>query len=162
MVAGQELRRDGAALPDLWAGVLRVFEQPVPVALVRIALLVGEDARHHAADAVRDGHRGYLPAREDEVAEGYLLIDALLDKALVYALVVAADEHKVVVVAPEALGLGLVEGPALRGHIYDARAPLPGVAEDVAEAALERLRHHDEGPSRRRRGSRRPASAYFP
>ncbi len=147
MVSAEQHLRHGAALPDLGARVLRIFEQAVPVALTGVALLVREDARHHAADAVRHGHGRDLAAREHEVAEGYLLVYALLDEALVHALVVAAYEDKVVVIPAQALGLLLVEGPALRRHVYDPAAARPRLRHDVVQAALEGLGHHDEAPA---------------
>ena len=84
------------------------------MALAGIARLVGEDARHEAADRVRHRHGGELAAGQHKVAEGELLVHACLDEALVNALVVTADEHKVVIVPREGARLGLVEGGTLR------------------------------------------------
>lgn len=42
-------------------------------------------------------HGGYLAAGEDKVACGYLLVHALVQEALIHALVVAADQDKMVI-----------------------------------------------------------------
>src|SRR5690606_29660576 len=74
------------------ARVLRVLEEAPRVAL----LLGGERVAEHAGDEPRrglDDREGRdLPAEEDEVAEGDLLVDLVPD-ALVEALVAAADQH---------------------------------------------------------------------
>ena len=55
------------------------------------AFLLGQHAPDHAADGVRHRHGGDLAARDDEIAHRKLFVHTLVDKALVDALVVAAD-----------------------------------------------------------------------
>ena len=62
MIAGEKHLRNGQAVPDFGARVLRVLEQSVPVALVREADLVAQNARDKAAYRVRDHHRRKLAA----------------------------------------------------------------------------------------------------
>ena len=149
VVAAAQHLRHGAALPRLGAGVLRVLEPAGPMALAGVALGVRQDARHHAADAVRDDHGAELAAREHKVADGQLLVHARLDEALIHALIVAADEHELVIVGLELAGLRLRERRPLRGEVNDAAARFGhgAVRERGVEAAFERLRHHDLPPA---------------
>ena len=87
------------------------------MAFVLKALRIGKDTGHHAAHRVRHRHGGDLPAGEHKVAQRDLLVAALLNEALVDALVVAADQHQMVVVPQQPSRLVLVERPALGGHI---------------------------------------------
>ena len=91
MVAGEQYVRHAAAVPFIGAGILRILQKPSPVGLLGEAFLLGQHARDHAADGVRHGHGGNFAARDDEVAHRELFVHALVDKALVDALVVAAD-----------------------------------------------------------------------
>ena len=119
------------------------------MALAGVALRIREHARHHAADAVRDDHGAELAAREHKVADGELLVHARLDEALIHALVVAADEHELVIVGFELARLRLRERRPLRGEV-DHAAALGGhgaVRERGVETAFERLRHHDLTPA---------------
>ena len=120
MVAAQEHLRHFPALPDLGARILRIFEHSVPVAFAGEA--IGKNARHEAAHGVGNRHRGKLAAGEHEIAQRYLLIDALLDKALVYALIMAAHEHEMVIVVFKSPCRRLIVGLALRRHVDNAAA----------------------------------------
>ena len=91
MVAGEQYVRHAAAMPLVGTGILRILQEPCPVGLFGEAFLLGQHAGHHAADGVRHGHGGDLAARDDEVTHRELFVHALVDKALVDALVVAAD-----------------------------------------------------------------------
>ena len=91
MVAGEQHVRHAAAVPFIGAGILRILQKPSPVGLFGEAFLFGQHARHHAADGIRYGHGGNFAACDDEVAHRELFVHALVDKALVDALVVAAD-----------------------------------------------------------------------
>ena len=70
VVAGQQHRRDSPAVPHLRAGILGIFQQSVPVALIGVAALLRQNAGNHAAQTVRHSHGGDLAAGEDEVADG--------------------------------------------------------------------------------------------
>jgi hypothetical protein len=87
------------------------------MALTCKALLVGQDAGHQAADGVRHGHGRNLPSRQHEIAQRQFLVHARLQKTLVHTLVVAADQHQVVVIPHEALGRLLCKGFSLRREI---------------------------------------------
>ena len=112
------------------------------MALAGVALLIGKHSRHKAAHRIGHGHRRDLAAGEDKVAKRYLLIDALLDEALIHALIMPADEYKMIVIALEALCRLLRVGLALRGHVYHAAAHPLRLCLYRVKAALERLRHH--------------------
>ena len=73
------------------------------------ALRVRQNAGDHAAHRVRHRHSGDFAAGEDEVAQRELLIHALIQKALVHPLVVAADQNQMVVAGLEFLGGLLVK-----------------------------------------------------
>ena len=103
VISVQQHLRHGAPLPDLRARILRVLQQPVPVALAGVALLIGQYPRYKAAHRIGHGHRRNLAAGEDKVAKGYLFVDALLNEALVHTLIVPADEHEMIIITLEAL-----------------------------------------------------------
>ena len=108
VVAGAEDLRHGAAVPDRGAAVLGIFQKAVPVALLRKAFRIGQDPGQEPAHRVAHCHGSDLAAGEHEVAQGELFVHALVDKALVDALVVAADQDEVLIVGGQAAGLGLV------------------------------------------------------
>ena len=95
MVPGEQHLRHFSAAPVFRTGVLRMLEQAVPVAFRRERFLVRQNARHHAAYCVRDRHRRNLAAGQHKVTDGNLLVHALVDKPLVNALIMAADQNKV-------------------------------------------------------------------
>ena len=133
-----------AALPGFGPGVLGVFQQTVPVALPGVAGLVREDPGHQATHGIRHGHGRDLPAGENKISQGDLLVHTLLDEALVHALIVAADQHQVVVIPLEALGGLLVVGLALGTHVdHPAAQALRGGGDHRVQAAFQRLGHHD-------------------
>jgi hypothetical protein len=70
------------------------------------------------ADAVHEHGGGQLAPREDVVAYGNFQGDEVLAYALVYALVVAADDDQVLVQG-EAVGQALVEALAVGRHVDD-------------------------------------------
>ena len=131
-----------AAVPFLRAGVLGILQKAVPVALVGVAALLRQDAGDHAAQAVRQSHGGYLAAGEDKVACGYLLVHALVQEALIHALVVAADQDKMVILCLQFTGHLLGQHPAAGGHI-DGVDPLPRFIADMLPAAVQRICLHD-------------------
>ena len=98
VVAGEQNLRDGPVMPHGGAGVLRVFQQAVPVGLFLKALCIGQNTGHHAADGIRHCHGGNLAAGEDEIAHADFLVHALVNKALVNALIMAADQNQVIVI----------------------------------------------------------------
>ena len=117
------------------------------MALAGVARLVREDARHHAADAVRHRHGGDLTAREHEVAEADLLVHARLDEALVHALIVPADQNELVIVLFQPARLALVEGLALRRHVDHAAAQTLRIGAGGVEAAFQGLGVHHLTPA---------------
>ncbi len=85
------------------------------MAFRREGLLVGQHARHHAADRIRDRHGRDLAAREHEIAHGDLFVDAFVEKALVHALIMAADQNKMLL-REQLTRFFLIERRALRGE----------------------------------------------
>ena len=69
VVAAQQNVGYGTAFPDLGAGVLGVFQQAVPIALLLVALLLRQNAGLEAEDAVGHHKTGQLAAGEDIVAD---------------------------------------------------------------------------------------------
>ena len=84
----------------------------------------------------------YLAAGEDKVACGYLLVHARVQKALIHALVVAADQDKMVILCLQFTGHLLGQHPAAGGHI-DGVDPLPRFIADMLPAAVQRICLHD-------------------
>lgn len=89
-------RRNCLSLPDLGAGIVRILKKSAVNALVSKAHLVGEDSRTHSCNSVRQHTSGKFTAREYIVPYRDLLVNYLVDHALVYALVVSADNEDIV------------------------------------------------------------------
>src|SRR5207244_12074025 len=91
MVARQKHARHAPTLVLGRPRVLRPLQQTLcmRLALERRGL---DHARHDPRDRVDDDHRRELAAGEDEIADPALLVDVLLDCALVYTLVVTSDQ----------------------------------------------------------------------
>ena len=103
--------------------VLGVLQQTVPVALLLVALLLGQNAGFQAEDAVCHHQAGQLAAGEDIIADGDLLVRKGIDHALINALVVAADQGQVVVLGqPPGVLLGIAL-PTCRQEYYMRRRP---------------------------------------
>ena len=145
VVPGEQDLRHCPVVPHGGAGVLGVLQQAVPVGLLLEALLVRQDAGHHAAHGVAHCHGGDLPAGEDEVAHGDLLVHALVQKPLVHALVVAAHQDQVVVALFQLPGHRLGEGPAAGGHENGPAGTVGG--DHVVPAAVQGVRLHDGAPA---------------
>ena len=103
-------------MPLVGAGILRILQKPVPVAFVREADLVTENARNQTADRIGNAHRRQLAAGQDKVADGDLLIHAFVDEALVDALKVTADEDDVFIAVTELARLFLIENASAGGE----------------------------------------------
>ena len=103
------------------------------MAFRRECLLVGQHARHHAADRIRDRHGRDLAAGEDEVTQRNFLIHALVNKPLVNALVMAADQNQIVQLA-QANGIRLFESMSAGGQIDGMHRPTGLVAHRLPAA----------------------------
>ena len=147
VVAGEKDLGDFAAVPLLRTGVLGMLQQAVPMGLLHEALLVRQDAGDHAADGVTDGHGRDLAAGEDKVAQGDLLVHALVQKALVHALIMPADQDDVVPLLLQLPGYALVEGAAAGGHKNGVGVWVAAFLADMVPAAVERVRLHDGPPA---------------
>ena len=112
------------------------------MALADVALLVRQHAGDEAAHGVRHRHGRDLAAGEHEVAEADFLVHAFLNKALIHALVVAADQHQMVIIPAQAPGRLLGVGLPLRGEVNHAAARVLCMPRHIFEAGLERLCHH--------------------
>ena len=125
VVAAQQNVGHGAALPDLGAGVLGVFQQAVPIALFLVALLLRQNAGLEAEDAVGHHEAGQLAAGEDIVADRDLFVRKRFNDALVDALIVAADQRQVIVLGqPAGVLLGVTLTARRQEHDMRGRASL--------------------------------------
>ncbi|MPM86835.1 hypothetical protein SDC9_133927 [bioreactor metagenome] len=106
----------------------------------RKALLVRQDAGHHAAHRVAHRHGGNFPAGEDKVSHGELFVHAFVQKPLVHALIVTADQNQVVVLFLQLFGDRLGEHPPAGGHV-DGLARAKDL-HHVVPAAVQRIRLH--------------------
>ena len=134
MIAGEQDLRHRPPVPYRRTAVLGVFQQAVEVALVLKALRVGKHPRNHAAHRIRHRHGGNLPAGEDEVTQRNFLVHALVNKPLVNALVMAADQNQIVQLA-QANGVRLTEGMPAGGQI-DGMHLSPGLVAHRLPAAV--------------------------
>ena len=87
------------------------------MALLGKAFRVGQDTGDQPAHGIGHRHGGDLSAGQHKVSQGDLLIDAFLNKTLVDAFVVAADQDEAFVVLLETLGIGLTKNLAGRGEV---------------------------------------------
>ena len=143
MVTGEQDRGYRSSVPDLGAGVLGKLQKAVPVAFVFIAFRVGEYAGDQPAHCISHGHGWNFTTCEHEVSQGDFLVHAFLNKALVNALVVAADQNQPVIVIPQPHGVSLLEGLSAGGHIDGAHPLALGHAlHDMGPAPIEGIRLH--------------------
>ena len=113
MVAAQQNIRDPSPVPFHRVGILRIFQQSVPVALLGKALLAGQYTLHHPADAIHQYQRPQLAAGQHIVPYGKLLIHDLIQHPLVHTLIVAAQQEEVFLLL-QLPGMGLGQHLALR------------------------------------------------
>ena len=127
VVAGQQHRRHSAALPDLRAGKLGIFQQPVPVALILIAFFLSQHAGLQAQHAVGHNKAGQLTTGQHIITDRDFLIAEGVNDALVNALIMAADEGNGVI-GGQFPGLFLIVGAARsrQEHHMGLLPPLPG------------------------------------
>ena len=109
------------------------------------ALGVRQDTGHHAADGVRHGHGGNFTAGEDKIAHADLLVHALVNEALVDALVVAADQNQMVIGLFQLPGYGLGKGAATGGE-ENGVSRSEGL-HHVIPTAVQRVRLHNGPPA---------------
>ena len=95
MVAGSKDLRNRPAVPHRGTGVLRIFQQSIVVTLVLKTLRVSQNARDHPAHCVGHRHGRDLTAGEYKITKADFLIHALVDKTLVNALIMTADQNNV-------------------------------------------------------------------
>ena len=128
-------------LPGFRAGVLGVLQKTVPMALPHVAGRVRQHAGHQAAHRVRHRHGGDLPAGENKVSQGELLVHTSGDKPLVDSLIMAADQHQVVIVPDQALCRLLGEGGPLGAHVDDPAAARAPCCQNIVQAGFQGLGH---------------------
>ena len=96
------------------AGVLWVLEQAGGKALVLAGLVAAQHARYQPRHRVDDDQRAQLAPGEHVVSDGDLLVDGQIDRPLIHALVVAAQQQQIAA-RGQLLGHFLVEGAPARG-----------------------------------------------
>src|SRR5579885_253759 len=129
------------------AGVLRVFQEAVFEALFGERSLVADNPWDQAHDRVGQHQRRKLASSQDVVPYRDLVIDAILDEALIDALVVPAndDERGLPGKLPRE---PLIEKRSLRGHENRPRSPAAGV--EPGRFQHVRLHHHSLAAAERR------------
>ena len=115
------------------------------MALILEALRVCQHPRHHAAHGIRHSHGRDFPAGEHKISQGDFLVHALINKALVDALIVTADQNQIVHFA-QANGIGLLKCMAAGGEIHGVHRPCCLVA-DGFPAAIDGVRLHNGPPA---------------
>ncbi len=100
---------------------------------------LAQNARHLPADRLGHDEGRELPAREDEIADGKLLVGQVLRHALVHALVPAADEDEMVIFG-ETLGFLLGKDLTARG---EQNYPGLSLLANLFKRGLYRLRAQD-------------------
>src|SRR5712691_2142592 len=83
VVARHQHLRNCPPLPELWPGVVRVFEQPLGKTFLRQRLGAANNAGQQPYAGVDQRDRRRLAARQDEIAEAHLLDQAGFEHALV-------------------------------------------------------------------------------
>ncbi len=116
------------------------------MALVLVALGVGQNAGHHAAHRVGHRHGGDLTPREHKVAQGQLLVHIGVDEPLVNPLIMAAYQDQMVIVLGQPHRLRLGEGPATGGQVDGVGSFIPRDLTDVLPALIEWVGLHHRAP----------------
>ena len=115
------------------------------MALIGVAALLRQDAGNHTAQAVRQRHGRDLTAGEDKVAHRDFLVHALVQKPLINAFVVAADQDQMVMLRLQLPRHLLGQHPPAGGHI-DGVYPPAGLVADMLPAAVQRVGLHHRAP----------------
>ena len=132
-------------MPHRRPGILGIFQKTTKVAFLFKALRVRQNPRHHPAHRVGDGHGGDFPAGEDKISQGDFLVHAFVDKPLVNALVVAADQNQVIQLAqPDSVCLA--EGMATGRQVNGVHRS-PGLVAHRLPAAIKGICRHDGSPT---------------
>jgi hypothetical protein len=142
MMPGEQDGWYRSVVPDLGPGIVGVLQHTVPVALIDEAFGIGEDPRHQTADGIRHRQGRDFPAGKDEVSKGDLLIHTFVEKALIHALVVSADQDQPVIGGGEVLGVLLFEDATRRGEV-DGVNPPARLSADVIPTVVQRVCLHD-------------------
>ena len=104
MVAAQQYVGYRAPSEHRRAGILRILEQASRMGLKLKALLGRKHARHIARDGIDEYAGRQLSSGNDLIAEGEFLVDKLLNDALVYAFIMAAENDKCIIFSKPARG----------------------------------------------------------
>ena len=111
----QQHLRHFTVVPDSGLGVLRILQQPIPMAFLCETHIIRQHAGNHAAYCICDRHRRYFAAGEDKITDGDFLIHAFVDKSLVDALIMSTDNDNMLT-GNKLPRLALAERRALRTH----------------------------------------------
>ena len=115
------------------------------MAFILIADGFRQDAGHQTANGVGDCHGSQFSAGKHKIADGNLLIHALVNKPLVNALIVTADQNQVVQLRQPPCIL-LTEGLAAGGHINGMSVTADFILH-AAPAAIQRVCLHNRALS---------------
>ena len=97
VVTAQQNIRDRPSAEFAWTGVLRFLEKAIPSeGLGDRGLGIANDPWQKSRNAFDDRRRCHLTAEEDKVTERNLLVDEVVDNALIDAFVAAAHQGEFV------------------------------------------------------------------
>ena len=99
VVAGQQHIRHFHAVEFARARVLRIFQQPVGERFLLRRFGRPQHPRNEPRHAVCQHHRRQFAAGEDVVADADFLVNAGVQRTLVNALVVAAEQHELLLLS---------------------------------------------------------------
>ena len=94
MVAAEQHLGHGEALKYARTRILRIFQQPVRERFLLRRFGRPQHPRNEPRHAVCQHHRRQFAAGEDVVADADFLVNAGVQRTLVNALVVAAEQHE--------------------------------------------------------------------
>ena len=114
VVAAQQHFRHRSPLPDLRSGILRILEQPVPMALANVALRIGQNTRYETADCIRHCQRCDFSPGQHKITQGDFFVHTGFDEALIDSFIVAADKHEMIIIPLQPFRGFLRKGLSLR------------------------------------------------
>src|SRR5205807_2035774 len=154
VVPREQLLGHSRALVHLGPRVLRALEKALRERLLERRLFIAQRPRQLAHHRIDQRHRRELAAREHEVAERQLLVDAPRQEPLIDAFVAAAKQRQRALLR-QLHRLAVIEPTALRRQVngFSICPVLPG----CLERPVQRLgQHHHAGPAAVRTVVHRP------
>ena len=139
MVAAEQNLRHLHATQFTGTSVLRIFQQPVGEGFLLRTLTGAQHAGNEPGDAIGKHHGGQFTAGQDVVPDADFLINAGIQCSLIHTFVMAAQQHKVLLLG-KLPSFGCGQRCPARPHVNTL--PMEIIARDLCHGIHNGLRQH--------------------